>query len=391
MDVAVIGAGPGGAWAAYCLARAGARVLLIDASHPREKPCGGGITGRALALVSAALYGVALPTTTIRSARFFDSTTKRSAAVPLSVPDAEFPPDLVVAGRREFDGALLAVAQEAGAELLPSRVTDVVRERQWFRIETASGPRRAPIVIGADGANSIVRRRLAQPFRRDQISIATGYFAAGSTSEEIVIELIADPPGYIWSFPRPTHLAVGVCTQADSGVAPAALRERVRAWIGDAGLPSDTPLTQYSWPIPSLSAADFDSLALGDAGWFLVGDAAGLVDPITREGIYFALLSAQAAADALIAADAYASYRYIDRVYEEIVGELVRAAEFKEAFFRPDFITRMIDAVGRSAAVRTVLADLIAGRQRYTTLKWRLLRTCEFRLALEVGRAYLAT
>ena len=84
-------------------------------------------------------------------------------------------------------------------------------------------PRRASS-IGADGANSLVRRRVAAPFRRDQLSIATGFFAHGVTSDEIVIELTADPPGYIWSFPRPTHLAIGICAQADAGVTAAALR-----------------------------------------------------------------------------------------------------------------------------------------------------------------------
>src|SRR6185295_5113512 len=71
-DVAVVGAGPAGAWAAYTLARLGARVTLFDPSHPREKPCGGGVTGRALALVADALNGD-VPQTVIRRARFIDT------------------------------------------------------------------------------------------------------------------------------------------------------------------------------------------------------------------------------------------------------------------------------------------------------------------------------
>src|ERR1700680_3422534 len=83
MDIAVIGAGPAGAWTACCLARRGASVLLIDPSHPREKPCGGGITARALALVAGALDGRHLPAVTIRSARFAASSTSASADVAL--------------------------------------------------------------------------------------------------------------------------------------------------------------------------------------------------------------------------------------------------------------------------------------------------------------------
>ncbi len=80
--IVIVGAGPSGAWAAYLLARRGARVTIVDPSHPREKPCGGGLTGRALALVAQALDG-SLPAVEVRSARFVDSRTGRSARIPL--------------------------------------------------------------------------------------------------------------------------------------------------------------------------------------------------------------------------------------------------------------------------------------------------------------------
>ena len=72
-DVAVVGAGPAGAWTAHLLASRGARVVLADPSHPREKPCGGGVTGRALALVAPALAVDRLPAVSIRTARFVDT------------------------------------------------------------------------------------------------------------------------------------------------------------------------------------------------------------------------------------------------------------------------------------------------------------------------------
>ena len=81
IDVAVVGAGPAGAWAAYTLARRGARVTVFDPSHPREKPCGGGVTGRALALVADALREHMLPRRVIRSARFIDSHRGGTAVV----------------------------------------------------------------------------------------------------------------------------------------------------------------------------------------------------------------------------------------------------------------------------------------------------------------------
>src|SRR5436309_164471 len=83
-DIAIVGAGPAGAWAAYTLARRGARVTIFDPSHPREKPCGGGVTGRALALVAGAIAETSMPASTIRRARFLDTAAGRSAAVTLS-------------------------------------------------------------------------------------------------------------------------------------------------------------------------------------------------------------------------------------------------------------------------------------------------------------------
>ena len=171
-DVAIIGAGPSGAWAAYSLARGGARVALIDPTHPREKPCGGGVTGRALALVAGALDVNRLPACVIRSARFTRGGLGEFAVVPLENHDHASPP-LIVASRADFDGLLLAAARDAGAEVVAARATDVAADRGGFRIKTKGREVHAAQVIGADGANSLVRRRLARPFGRAELSIAT--------------------------------------------------------------------------------------------------------------------------------------------------------------------------------------------------------------------------
>jgi geranylgeranyl reductase family protein len=377
-DALIVGAGPAGAWTAFRLARGGARVGIIDGSHPREKPCGGGITGRALAIVRPAVDPQALASVAIGTATF--THRDRTAQVRLQ-PDHPDYPALVVAGRRELDGALLAAAVAAGAELIPQRATEIRNGQGRWSVATRNDRFDASWLIGADGANSLVRRQVLRPFSRSDLSIAAGYFVRGHSARDIVVEFEDDPPGYLWAFPRPDHLAIGICAQADEGTSPV-LSRRVQRWIG-AHIGAGAPVERYSWPIPSLGERTLQRERPAGARWMLVGDAAGLVDPITREGIYFALRSADFAADALLAASG-AAERYCSRVRADIHTELVRAARLKARFFQPQFIALLVGALSRSPRIRAVMADLVAGQQTYRGLRRRLLKTFELRLLLEL-------
>jgi geranylgeranyl reductase family protein len=378
-DVAVIGGGPAGAWCACRLSSAGARVALIDGSHPREKPCGGGVTARALELV-----GGACPSSTavsVASAAFdFDG---RRIEMPLELGNAR--PRLAVFPRREFDAMLVERARAAGVTLIEERAIRFAPADAGWTIVTRGPAGETPIatrwLIGADGANSSVRKRVARAFDREDLSIACGYFVHGVSGTRIDIRFEDAPAGYLWSFPRPDHLAVGICAQADvAGVS--SLMPLAERWIREHV--TGGTWTRYSWPIPSLREEALERERPAADSWMLIGDAAGLVDPITREGIYFALESADAAAASL--AESNATERYTSRLRDTIYSELTIAAKIKARFYRPTFMRLLIRALERSERIRGIMADLVAGEQPYATLRRRLLATMEWRLASELFR-----
>lgn len=374
-DVAIVGAGPAGAWAASRLTSGGAAVALIDGSHPREKPCGGGVTGRALELL-----GESLPHLEQRVAVETASFAHRSRIVTLPLAGAGSASRLSVLPRRAFDGYLVDRASRAGATLLTTRVIDVERAAAGWRVKTREGEIEAAWLIGADGPGSLVRRRVSRPFERADLSIAAGYYVHGRTSRQIDVAFEDAPAGYLWSFPRPDHLAVGACAQADESTTAELLRISAH-WI-DRNVEGGTR-ERYSWPIPSLRAATLEREQPSGNRWLLAGDAAGLVDPITREGIFFALTSAEHAARSILEA-ADPSAAYAARLRDTIHAELILAARLKARFYRPQFMALLISALQRSGRIRAVMADLVAGDQPYHTLRRRLLATLEWRLMLEL-------
>jgi geranylgeranyl reductase family protein len=393
LDVAIVGGGPSGAWAARELARRGARVTIFDPSHPREKPCGGGVTGRALAIVADAIDTSALDGVVVEDARFANTIaeTPREAPVHVGLPThgVSSRSALVVVSRARFDQTLVAAAMHAGAQVVAARVRDVRVDGAGAHLridDRAHGDRwtRADVIIGADGANSLVRRRLSRAFDRSALSIAAGFFVREATSTTIDIAFNTAPAGYFWSFPRRDHLAVGACAQADACSADD-MRHLTLAWLRRVGLAEPRRLDRYAWPIPSLTTTLSASGPIAGDRWLLVGDAAGLVDPITREGIYFALRSAALAAEAL-AAPSRAAACYRASLALEIEPELAHAARLKAGFFRRRFIDLAMEGMARSTRIRAVMADLVAGAQPYRSLRGRLLRTVELGLAWRLLR-----
>lgn len=360
MRVAVVGAGPAGSLLAWRLASDGAEVKIFDPSHPREKPCGGGLTARALRLLPPEPPDDPLPVRRVATCRL-ESGAGDAVEARLKEPVA-------VASRRDLDAWILRRAQGAGAVHVGTRVVAV--DAEGGLVHGNGRHERYDLVVGADGAGSLVRRSLLKPTPPERLTMAAGWFSRGTSP--MLIRFTPGLPGYLWLFPRPDHVGVGICAPLRS-TPGRALLDRLEAEVARSFPALAEPDgSRYAHTIPSPGSDEGSILELAGPRWALVGDAAALADPLTGEGISQALRSALLLAEALRARASPAGYP--PRLLEEVGRELLRAAALRARFYAPGFTDRMIAHARRSAAVREVLADLVLGEQGYRGLKRRLLR-----------------
>ena len=286
-DVIVVGAGPAGSTAAYRLARAGARVCLLDrAQFPRDKPCGGGLTIRAVRELPFSVDPVVEDrVNTLELGLRYTRRWSRRAQEPL----------ILMTQRRRLDAFLAEQAAGAGAEFRDGvKVTGV----EPGGAVTIGGERlEAEVVVGADGANGITARFLAMPAYEHGVAFEGNVGYAHVSRERFggraVVELGAVPGGYAWVFPKGDHVNVGVGGWQSEGPR---LRERLRelcaAFEIDEANVSD--LRGHRLPMRGASRCPVDRRVL------LVGDAAGLVDPLSGDGMYEAFISGRLAAEATL-------------------------------------------------------------------------------------------
>ncbi|MDQ5835189.1 MAG: NAD(P)/FAD-dependent oxidoreductase [Acidobacteriota bacterium] len=408
-DVLIIGAGPAGSFAAEKIARGGARVALFDGRPARDaKACGGGVTSKALK---------AWPFLLEASGRTVNEVVMMSPAgarVRLKLP-APF----AIYSRRAFDSHMRERARRAGAQVFDCRVTASAEKDErglWLVRAKNLCEWRGRVLVAADGANSAVARRLAGPLPNSEMEVAFGYRTPLDEADDAptVIAFLPGWAGYAWAFPRLDHISFGIATTQENfdhkaldrmlwdfmveyyreredgrsarlkggggrnaareegggsrGAREAEVRQQVEERLRSTA-------ERYAARIPGLAPETFDKRRVAGADWALLGDAAGFADPVTGEGIYYALRSAELFAESFLAGDVQA---YEKSWRADFGRELRRASQMRRRFygdfFGGAFTDRMIKFARLHPGVRRTLRELITGDQSYLDLKRTLAR-----------------
>jgi len=360
-DISIVGGGPAGALCGERLASEGFRVTIFDERLAWEKPCGGGLTHKAIEAYPFLLDSPE-PKRIVRTAELISGGGHR-ARFEMSHP-------IVIYSRKVLNGLLLDRAVAAGCTAIRSRVTSVETNGPQARITAGGREFHSDFVVLAAGARNQLLPETTALGKLD-LEMTLGYFVP--TEEDIIkVKFLREFEGYIWSFPRADHLSVGICAKIGQGSS-----QQLRGYLDDFVRAEKIPMDGarlYSHVLPSPSEHTIQRRKIAGAHWAMAGDAAACVDPITGEGLYYALRSGDLLAQALVDGQPQA---YPERLRAAFSADLEFAARFARKLFCGNFLggavtTRMVQLLNYSPAFRELIRDVFSGSQDYRSLKHRL-------------------
>lgn len=364
IDVLIAGAGPAGSTLAYELARRGIEVLLLEkARFPRGKTCAGGINVRTLRILP---FGIEPVTEKVISTLSFTRRLEKNFT-------RSYPQPLLVTVRREnFDSFLVRQAEKEGGRFLPeTRLLSLRQNGEMVEAETSSGNCRARFLVGADGARSTVAQAL------DLMAGAGGILTIHSEiplpllprlePEAVHIDWGTLKRSYAYLFPKKNSFALGAGGWKIPGLR---LKEYQRAFLSTfRHEPGPLPFGRAGFILPQRRKRQ----PIQKGRCLLLGDAAGLIDPFTGEGIFFAVRSAQLAAPFIQEAlhrggNSLAAYE--EAVDREIMPELESSRMFREIFnLYPSFFYQKIAFHDRWWIA---MAKILRGEKTFFDLKNKL-------------------
>lgn len=353
LPVAIVGAGPAGAALGSLLAAAGRDTLLFHDPRTPDKHCGGGLPARTLDAFPW-MGGLTAPRREIRCITLI-APSGNSSDIPLSRPVSVF-------SRPALDHALRERALKAGARLIPERVRFVERIGRGWIIRTAGSEHRASFLVGADGVTGLVRRTVARPFAPPALSLCAGYYFEPPDRNRITIGYMMQRATYAWIFPGPSGASAGM-------VAPLAGSDcnKLRAWLR-LWLAQHFPGYRFDFSCPYAALVPTYHRGNGEPcgnGWALVGDAAGVAEPATREGIHFSLASSGLLAPALLMGR---PERYGEMLATYLSTEHTMALWFRRLFFSPFFTERAMRSITRSPSFSHAVQHFFSGPLDYGNL-----------------------
>jgi flavin-dependent dehydrogenase len=360
-EIAIVGGGPAGALCGERLASHGFRVTIFDERLAWEKPCGGGLTHKAIEAYPF-LLDSPQPKKIVRTAELISGSGHR-ARFEMNRP-------IVIYARQVLNGLLLDRAVAAGCTAVRSRVTSVNTDGAEVRLTAGGEERRSDFVVLAAGArNQLLPETTA--LGADDLEVTLGYFVP--TEEDMIkVKFLKEFEGYLWSFPRADHLSVGICAKLRQNPTQQ-LRRHLDEFVHDEKIPMNGARF-YSHMLPSPQAHTIRARRIAGKNWAMAGDAAACVDPITGEGLYYALRSGDLLAQALAEGQPQA---YPERLRSAFSADLEFAALIARKIFRGNFLggaitTRMVQLLNCSPAFRDLMRDVFSGSQDYRSLKRRL-------------------